>query len=255
MRKEAYSASTVKQFFMRNKIATMDQLKIVLGTDVNMTVIRKLKELSYLSSCSHRGKYYTLHSVAEFGDNGLWFFEPAMFSKHGTLINTVKAFVDVSEDGLSAGELEGLLTVDPKESLWKLFKKTEVHRDKFCGKYIYFSSNSKIQKRQILLRKDRVQEPALQLNTLRNGVSAHELKAAILLFFVFLDEKQRRLYAGLESMKIGFGGDKMIAELLGVDPHTVAKGRKELQSGEIVPGRIRKKGAGRISTEKKSPKS
>ncbi len=113
----------------------MDQLKIVLGTDINMTVIRKLKKLFYLSSYSHRGKYYTLYSIAEFDDSGLWSFEPAMFSKHGTLVNTVKVFVDESEDGLSAGELEGLLKVDPKESLWKLFKKTEVHRDKFCGKF------------------------------------------------------------------------------------------------------------------------
>ena len=255
MRKQTYAAVVIRRFFDKNKIATMDQLKKVLGTDVNMTVIRKLKELSYLSSYSHRGKYYTLDAIVEFDDHGLWSFEPAMFSRHGTLAGTVKAFVEESEDGLSARELESLLKVDPKESLLNLFRKKEVHREKFSGKFVYFSSDSKNKKRQTLLRKDRAEEPSLQLGAWRSDLSAHELKAAILLFFAFLDEKQRRLYAGLESLKIGFGGDKMIAELLGIDPHTVARGRRELQSCDILPDGIRKKGAGRIPTEKKSPKS
>ena len=43
MKKQTYAASVVRRFFDINKIATMDQLKKVLGTDVNMTVIRKLK--------------------------------------------------------------------------------------------------------------------------------------------------------------------------------------------------------------------
>jgi hypothetical protein len=239
---------------MRNKIATMEQLKKVLGTDVNMTVIRKLKELSYISSYSNRGKYYTLDEIAEFDKRGLWSFETAMFSRYGTLVNTVKAFVEGSEDGFSTGELEMLLKVDPKESLLNLFRKEEIYREKLSGKYVYFSSDSQNKKRQILLRKDRAEEPALQPGTWRSDLSSHELKAAILLFFVFLDEKQRRLYAGLESLRIGFGGDKMIAALLGIDPHTVARGRRELQSGDIFPDGIRKKGAGRIPIEKKSPK-
>jgi hypothetical protein len=37
------------------------------------------------------------------------------------------------------------------------------------------------------------------------GVLAHELKAAIILFFSLLDERQRRFFAGLESLKIGLG--------------------------------------------------
>lgn len=254
MKKQTYDESIVKKFFMRNKIATMEQLKTILGTNVNMTIIRKLRQLSYLSSYSHRGKYYTLNEIAEFDDLGLWSFEPAMFSKYGTLLKTVKAFIDESEDGLSAGELESVLKVDPKESLLNLFRKQEVQRTKFSGKYVYFCSDSKRKKRQTLLRNDRVREPSLQPASQRSDLSAHELKAAILLFFALLDEKQRRLYAGLESLRIGFGGDKMIANLLGVDPHTVSKGRKELLSGEILLDGIRKKGAGRIPVEKKSPK-
>jgi len=45
------------------------------------------------------------------------------------------------------------------------------------------------------------------------------MKAAIILFYSLLDEQQRRLYAGLESMKLGHGGDSVLAEVLGLDPH------------------------------------
>ena len=51
-----------------------------------------------------------------------------------------------------------------------------------------------------------------------------ELRAAIILFYSLLDERQRRLYAALESLKIGHGGDRRIAELLGLDAGTVARG-------------------------------
>src|SRR6266481_1639342 len=59
-------------------------------------------------------------------------------------------------------------------------------------------------------------------------VSPDELKAAILLFHSLLDEQQRRLFAGLESMKLGHGGDTVLAEFAGLDPHTVARGRQQL---------------------------
>ena len=50
-----------------------------------------------------------------------------------------------------------------------------------------------------------------------------ELKAAIILFFSLLDERERRVYAGLESLKLGYGGDRQMAEILGLDVSTVAR--------------------------------
>jgi hypothetical protein len=86
-------------------------------------------------------------------------------------------------------------------------------------------------------------------------VLSHELKAAIILFFSLLDEQQRRLYAGLESQKFGRGGDRKIADLLGLDAHTVAKGRRDLFSGEIDREHIRQEGGGRKRLEKKHQRS
>ena len=82
-----------------------------------------------------------------------------------------------------------------------------------------------------------------------------EGKTLVELFVSLLDEKQRRLYAGLESMKLGRGGDKKVARLFGLDVHTVAKGRKELWRGEIEGDRVRRAGGGRKLLEKKRLKS
>ena len=51
-------------------------------------------------------------------------------------------------------------------------------------------------------------------------------------------------------MKIGHGGDSAIAELLGMDPGTVARGRRELLSGDVETERVRRAGGGRPSAQK-----
>jgi hypothetical protein len=78
-----------------------------------------------------------------------------------------------------------------------------------------------------------------------------ELKAAIILFYSLLDEQQKRLYAGLESLKLGHGGDRKMAELLGLDVGTVARGRQQLLAHDVEIERVRKAGAGRPAVEKK----
>ena len=77
-----------------------------------------------------------------------------------------------------------------------------------------------------------------------------ELRAAIVLFASLLDERRRRLFAGLESLKCGWGGDRRIAALLGIDPSTVATGRRQLVERDVEVDRVRRAGGGRTPTEK-----
>ncbi len=48
-----FTTKILKSFLQDNKIATMLELKAALGTDVDMTVFRKLRELSYRTSYTH----------------------------------------------------------------------------------------------------------------------------------------------------------------------------------------------------------
>ena len=61
-----------------------------------------------------------------------------------------------------------------------------------------------------------------------------------------LDERARRLFAASEARAIGRGGIAEVSRACGLSRKTVAKGIKEIESGEVLsPGRIRKPGAGR----------
>jgi hypothetical protein len=249
MRTPAYSLDRLRSFFKNNIIATMKQLKAALGTAADMTVYRKLRQLSYRSSYSHQGKYYTLSELARFNSLGLWKHEQARFSKYGTLINTAHALVGLAEKGHSLSELRQLVGCEVKQALLSLVRQQRIHRETIGGQYVYFSASAATQRKQHLARlKGQVRLGSAEGPELL----AHEVRAAILLFMSLLDEKQRRLYAGLESLRIGRGGDAQISQLLDLDIHTVAKGRHQLQDRDLEIERVRRKGAGRHAIKKNS---
>ncbi len=68
-----------------------------------------------------------------------------------------------------------------------------------------------------------------------------------------LDEQQRRWYTALESTRLGYGGDKQIARITGLDPKTIRRGRREvaMDLSERPAERVRSPGAGRPCAEKK----
>lgn len=238
------------KLFQDEKVVTISEMKTTLGTNSTMTIFRKLKQLNYRSSCSHSGKYYTLKRFIKFNDDGLWFFNSVLFSMYRSLADTIKALIDNSERGYTSRELNDILKVKPNESLVNLINSKRVYREKISGKFVYFSINKAIKKQQEMLRKDVLD--ANKLTDINPDVLMNELKAAIIIFYSILNEKQRRLFAGLESMKIGRGGDTMIAELLGLNIKTVAKGRKELLSDVINVDTIREPGGGRKTIVKKN---
>lgn len=250
-----YHLKALKAFLEQNQIATLDQVKAALSDPARCTVFRKLKELEYLSSYSHRGKYYTLRSIARFNSQGLWNWRSVWFSRFGNLLDTAEAFVQGSEAGYTASELKEALHVKTKHALTQLTRSGRLQREQFGSVYVYLSGENHIAKRQGKARNVHLKDSFASVIVVNPDLAAEEAKAAILLFCGMLDERQRRLYAGLESLKLGHGGDAHIASLLGMDPHTVARGRKELISGDMGDDRIRAAGGGRLPQEKKRPKS
>ena len=101
MRPTSFDSSVLRQHLRRNKIADLPELKRVLGTATDLTVFRKLKELDYLASYTHRGRFYTLSEIAHIDDRGLWSHQDVWFSRHGTLLARVEIFVNQSVRGYS----------------------------------------------------------------------------------------------------------------------------------------------------------
>lgn len=253
MRPVSFRSDDLRSLLLRNKIATLDELKQALGTPVDVTVFRKLKPLDYLTSYSHRGRYYTLREIARFDDNGLWSQAAVWFSRFGTLLATAQAFVNRSPRGYFAPELARALHVEVQDALHQLAQQHRVSRQLVSGLYLYTAIDPTLQRGQLLTRRTVEAVPTV-VDASRLQVSEEELKAAILLFYSLLDEQQRRLYAGLESLKLGRGGDYQLADFLDLDPHTVARGRQQLLAQDVQVDRARRAGGGRKRVEKKRPK-
>lgn len=235
-----------------NKIATIEDLKIALNTQSRMTVFRWLRKMDYISSCSHRGKYYSLQQLAKYNQYGLWIYKTVLFSEYGTLKKTLEILISKSEKGYTASELNKFLNIKVDDALLELQKNRTINRKKISGVYVYLSISPKCAKKQKLIRNDNIQyQDGLKICP---EVLMIELKAALIIFFSTLNEKQRRLYAGFESLKVGYGGDTQIAELLNIDKRTVAKGRKELLDGKVDLDTVRETGGGRKQIKKKSQK-
>jgi hypothetical protein len=248
MRFETYRVADLVALLRRQTIATLPELKQALGTQTDSTLFRKLAELDYHSSYSHRGRFYVLGESCRFDELGLWAFRDVWFSAHGTLLSTAAVLVEEAEAGYHVDELTGLLHVETKAALAKLVAEERLARQVVDGRLLYLSADSATRRRQLSARQVHRAQPAT-LSTLGLGAGVRvlpdELKAAIVLFYSLLDERQRRLYAGLEAAKIGHGGDSQIAALLGVDPDTVARGRRELLTGDVDRDRVRRAGGGR----------
>jgi hypothetical protein len=72
-----------------------------------------------------------------------------------------------------------------------------------------------------------------------------------LFFFNQLNEKQKRLYAGLKSSNIGYHGVSQVSQELGLHPHTIRLGQKELHDQISLPDNgVRKDGGGRKKKSK-----
>ena len=244
MRTAAFCATEIQLKLEQRTVCTFEQIAGALGTQSRVTVFRKLAEVPYVTSYSHRGKYYALKSSCQFDAAGLWSHQGIWFSAHGTLLDTCEQFVEQAPAGYSASELDSALHVQTRQTLLHLLNQRRIKREKIGRLLIYLALGQAQRQRQISAR-------GATVGGASEDARAQEVTVAIGAFLGILNERQRRLFAGLEAMKVGRGGDARVAALLGMEPHTVAKGRAELLSGEIDPTRVRRPGAGRPTTEKK----
>jgi arginine repressor len=243
MNTERYSSNSLKKYLKDEVVATLSNLKDVLGTTVSRTVTRKLKELPFIKSYSHSGSYYSLLELAQFDKQGLWFVGSVRFSQYGTLLETLEKNIVDSEGGCFANELKKNLCVSVRETLLRLIKSGRIVRKKISGAYLYCSPVSVVKKRQLMNRQAAKSEA-------ESTWISDEYRAAIILFVSLLDEQQRRLFAGLESIMWGYGGDRKIASLLGINKNTVAKGRQQLLALDVDENNIRQSGGGRKLVKK-----
>jgi hypothetical protein len=248
MRPEEYRPSRLVELFEAEQILTLDRIANALGRPSRMTVFRKLAQLGSRASYSHHGRYHTLERIAEYDRNGLWSCRGVHFSKQGTLLRTILHLVEHSAQGYFASELQALVQVRVHNPLTRLYGAQLLAREQIGDQYLYVSPTSG--KKQLEERYHAIEQAHEQESRGIQEISG-ELAESMRLLLSALNEKQRRLYLGLESIRLGHGGDAKISLVTGVNVKTIARGRQELQARDVTAERIRDVGGGRPSFKKK----
>ena len=168
------------RLFQRNKVVTLAEILKTLKIS-RMTALRRMNKIGYLASCSHARQYYTLKDIPEFDKNGLWRHLSVLFSKDGTLINTVERFVEDSEDGRLHCELQELLELRVHNTLADLVTAKRIGRQQVSGVFLYVSANKKRAAAQVKWRSEvnaatlKVYPPTLIIEVLLDVI--HSAKA------------------------------------------------------------------------------
>jgi len=142
----------VEKLFRKRRVVTMSDLCEVIGSSSRMTVFRRLREIEYVSSYTHAGRYYTLYDIARFDSDGIWFYDDIGFSQNGSLKNTATNLVHNGGAGKFHSDLERQLRVRVHNVLLDLVKSKQIKRTKFEGQYLYLSTDKARSTKQIQQR-------------------------------------------------------------------------------------------------------
>lgn len=154
------SNKALKALFYRFKAVDIDKLSQALQTKSRMSIFRRLKEIGYLSSYTHTGRYYTLAHVPQFDDYGLWFHQGIGFSRYGTLKATITELVNSATSGFSHTELNHILRIKVHNTLLTLVREARLERERFKHSFLYVSAKPDKAAEQILKRREQSTAPS-----------------------------------------------------------------------------------------------
>jgi hypothetical protein len=117
--------------------------------------------MSYLTSFTDAGRYYTLTDIPKFDALGLWFYRNVGFSRAGTLKSTVIDLVHSSEAGMTPKELLNVLRLRMPNSLHNalhdLAQGKHLRRQIVQGLHLYSSVHPDQAQKQIEARAKQIQ--------------------------------------------------------------------------------------------------
>jgi len=125
--------------FQKLKVITIEQLAGLLESSV-ITARRQLKKWRAYTSFNMNGRYYTLPGIPRFDENGIWKYQRILFSKHGTLTQTISQLIGRAETGLSAKQIAQVVEVASNSSVFSRLQSVPgIRRERYQGRFVYFS--------------------------------------------------------------------------------------------------------------------
>ena len=127
---------------------------------------------------------------------------------------TAARLVEQSRAGYFATELKTIVHVDTHDVLRKLVRAGRLTRVRIDRQYLYCAVGPATRQQQMAVR----QTTASRLGA--GDTDDPTMVRAIGQLVSTCDERQRRLFAGVESLRYGHGGDTYVASLLEMTPST-----------------------------------
>lgn len=138
----------LKELFKKNIVLDMDDLLRKTGSS-RTTILRRLKDIGYLTSYDHNGKYFALPEYLKFDESGLFEYKGIHFFKNGGLQELIINQINLSEKGYNAEELSSKIKTRAGNQLRLFTRKGIIIRKKYSDAYIYFSVDETYQQKQI----------------------------------------------------------------------------------------------------------
>ncbi len=143
------SQRALRSLFGKRPVAQLAALFEVLDTRSRMSVFRRLRDVGYCTSYTHKARYYTLADIPEFDEHGLWRHQAIGFSRRGTLRATVAWRVEEADTGCTHAELRALLGLQVHNTLLELVRGRAIRRETVAGAYLYVSADEERGARQL----------------------------------------------------------------------------------------------------------
>ncbi len=136
---------------------TLEQLQQALGQASRATTFRYLRQVPYLRSYNHNGRFYTSRDPDRFDHLGLLSIGDVHFSCDGSLRATVERLLATSEEGFTDPQLRALLHVPVQPFLLSAVRQGRARRERLDGVYVYFAPGDDGE-RQLRARQRRLAE-------------------------------------------------------------------------------------------------
>ena len=143
----------LERSFNRRPVLDMPQLKGALDAS-RVTVFRALVDAGYHTSYSDGGRFYTLEQTPVFNEDGIWEWHGKLFSRFGTLRDTVKHMVDEAQAGQTHAELQSRVRLRVQDTLHDLLNDAEIARERFNHVYVYLSTDTDTAQAQMRGRRE-----------------------------------------------------------------------------------------------------
>lgn len=184
------------------KVLSFENIAEEIGNSFR-TAQRYLKRLNGLTSYTHRGKFVTLPTIAQFDNNGLWHFNSIGFSKFGSSLDSILELITRSENGVTKEELENILKIKIPRQMQILLEQKKLYRLKLGNKYLYLAKNvmeNRVEKIKIVANRQTEEyhkkkleitdviavlnvvlvENKIDMNNLKQLIQKHELSLPVL---------------------------------------------------------------------------